>query len=233
MSFADKLKSFVNGNEWNDEYDNEFRTHHTTAGRSNYEQTRPAYQYGYAAGMTPDYRGRKFEEVETDLRSEWSRSHASSVGEWDNVRDYARDAYTRGQERVLTLSEEELAVGKRKVSAGEVNVTKRVETEHVTQSVPLTHEEVTVERRPVTDGRAASPIGEQNITVNLTAEEAVVEKRPVVKEEIVVKKHAVQDTETVEADLRKERAEIEDTTTRGVTGSGRTDRTLDDEARGR
>ena len=49
----------------------------------------------------------------------------------------------------------------------------------------------------------------------LHAEEVVVEKRPVVKEEIVVRKHAVQDTENVEADLRRERVDVEDTTRTG------------------
>jgi uncharacterized protein (TIGR02271 family) len=228
MSFADKLRDMFGGEDWN-ERDNEFRSHHTTAGRSDYERHRPAYQYGYAAAYNPDYRGKSFDQVETSLQTDWQREHAD-VGEWDSFRDSARDAYARGQERVLTLSEEELAVGKRKVSAGEVNVHKRVETEHVTEKVPLTREEVTIERRPVTDQRLAdADLGEDHITVQLTEEEAVVQKRPVVKEEIVVTKRAVQDTQTVEADLKRERAEIDDTTrTRRTTRDD-----LRDEAGGR
>ena len=224
MSFADKLQNFVNGDGWN-EHDETFRARHSSAGRSDYEQTRPAYQYGYAAGLTPENRGRSFEQAEPTLQSSWAQQHASQAGDWSNVRDYARDAYTRGQEQVLTLSEEELAVGTRTVSAGEVSVQKRVETEHVAQSVPLTHEEVTIERRPVTDGRQAdASFTNETISVPLTAEEAVVEKRNVVKEEIVVTKHAVQENQTVEADLRKERAEIDT--------SRSTARPLTDEARG-
>jgi uncharacterized protein (TIGR02271 family) len=224
MSFADKLRDMFGGEDWN-ERDAEFRSHHATTGRGDYETSRPAYQYGYAAALNPQYRGKKFEEIESNLQTDWSRE-AKGLGEWSTMRECARDAYTRGQERVLTLSEEELAVGKRKVSAGEVSVHKHVETEHVTETVPLTRDEVTIERRPVTDRQSAAPIGEDHITVRLTEEEAVVEKRPVVKEEIVVKKHAVQETQTVEADLKKERADIEDTT--------RTTRTtLDGEARGR
>src|SRR5215207_7379500 len=49
----------------------------------------------------------------------------------------------------LTVSEEQLNVGKRQVQAGEVGVRKNVETRHVEQEVPLTREEVTVERRPL------------------------------------------------------------------------------------
>lgn len=111
----------------------------------------------------------------------------------------------------IVLSEEELAVGKREVRAGEVDVTKRVETHHVREDVTLRHDEVEVERRPITDAyhAAGATIGEdENIRIPLHAEEAVVEKRVVPKEEIVVRKQEVADTEMVEADLRRERAEV-------------------------
>lgn len=116
----------------------------------------------------------------------------------------------RDDEAHLTLSEEELAVGKRQHAAGAVEIDKRVETEHVRESVPVSHEEVTIERRPVTGGmNAQSRIGEDEIRIPLTEEELVVDKRTVPKEELVVKKHQVTETETVEADLRKERVDIE------------------------
>jgi uncharacterized protein (TIGR02271 family) len=52
-------------------------------------------------------------------------------------------------------------------------------------------------------------------------EEVVVcEKRPVVKEEVVVKKRAVEETEQVEADLRKERIDV-DKSTRPPNEKGR------------
>lgn len=41
-------------------------------------------------------------------------------------------------------------------------------------------------------------------------EEVVVEKRPVVKEEVVLRTRAVEDTEDVEADLRRERVDVDD-----------------------
>jgi uncharacterized protein (TIGR02271 family) len=59
------------------------------------------------------------------------------------------------------------------------------------------------------EARDAKPrITEDEIRVPLTEEEVIVEKRAVPKEELVVKKERVQDTEHVEADLRKERADI-------------------------
>jgi uncharacterized protein (TIGR02271 family) len=117
----------------------------------------------------------------------------------------------RDDEVRLTRSAEELRVGKRQQHAGEVAVKKSVDTEHVTEQVTLRHEEVEIERRPVT-GSATSgdvQISANEIRIPVTEEEAVVEKRPVVKEEIVISKHPVEERETVEADLRTERIDIE------------------------
>lgn len=110
----------------------------------------------------------------------------------------------------LMRSEEELAVGKRRVKAGEVGVTKRVETEHVKKAVPVTREEVTVERRPASESTVgAASIRDDEVRVPLMEEQVVVEKRIVPKEEVIVRKHGKQDTKTVEADLRKEKVDID------------------------
>ena len=122
----------------------------------------------------------------------------------------------------MVLSEEELAIGKRQVAAGEVGVRKTVETRHVHEDVALRHEEVDIERRPITDGYSATgaTIGQdEDIRIQLHAEEAIVEKRVVPKEEILVRKREVVETEGVDAELRSERAEVDrqvtDTNLRG------------------
>lgn len=116
----------------------------------------------------------------------------------------------REQAQYITRSEEELSVGTRQVQAGEVEVRKHVETEHVRQQVPTMREEVTVERRPARPGMSANPTMEEGeIRIPVMEEEAVVEKRVVPKEEVVVEKHAVQGEQTVEADLRKERVDVD------------------------
>ena len=121
-------------------------------------------------------------------------------------------ASTGGEARAarITRSEEELAVGKRPIRAGEVDVKKTVETQHVREPVTRRREEVEVERRPL-EGMAAgrADIREDEIRVPIMEEEIVTEKRPVVKEEIVVKKRTVDDTTEVAADLRKERVDVE------------------------
>lgn len=62
-----------------------------------YDDVRPAYQLGHLAAHNPDYSGRSFDEVETDLRRGWTDDVRSRHGEWDSVRPYARDAYERGR----------------------------------------------------------------------------------------------------------------------------------------
>lgn len=138
--------------------------------------------------------------------SSFNRSQAVSGerGERTTRRDLDTDREAR-----LTLSEEELALGKRAVAAGEVGVSKTVETQHVRETVPVMREEVTVERRPVTGAvgtEARIEAGE--IHVPLTQEEVIVEKRVVPKEELVIKKHQVQGEQVVEDDIRRERAEV-------------------------
>jgi uncharacterized protein (TIGR02271 family) len=121
--------------------------------------------------------------------------------------------YQKGIEsRRLTLSEEQLKVGKRQREAGEVELRKTVETEHVSESVPVTREEVRVERRPLSAGdvdATNATIGEDEIRVPLMAEEVVVDKRVVPTEEIVIRKEAVTEERNVEADVRRERLVVD------------------------
>jgi uncharacterized protein (TIGR02271 family) len=118
----------------------------------------------------------------------------------------------RDNEERLTRSEEELAIGKRRVPAGQMSIRKRVETRHVAEPVSTSHEEVTIERRPVANADSApgADIGEDEIRIPVYEDEIVVDKRRVLKEEIVVKKNEVHDTQTVEADLRKEKIDVDE-----------------------
>jgi len=120
-----------------------------------------------------------------------------------------RDRHERDR---ITRSEEELDVRKRSHEAGEVRVGKHVETEHVSRDVPVRHEEVDIERRPISGDRmdTSARIDESGeIRVPLMEEEVDVTKRTVPKEEIVVRKREVEETEHVEADLRREKLDID------------------------
>jgi len=116
-------------------------------------------------------------------------------------------------------SEEELRAGTREREAGAMKVRKRVRTDREQIEVPTKHEEVTVERVPVEGEASEAQIGEDEVSVPVTEEEVVVDKRAVAKEEIRLRKDVVEDTETVEEDVRREEVEVEDATERG-SGTG-------------
>jgi uncharacterized protein (TIGR02271 family) len=108
----------------------------------------------------------------------------------------------------------------------------RVPTRHEEVSV----ERVPVEGREAPEAE----IGEGEIVMPVTEEEVVVEKRPEVKEEITIRKDVVQDEELVEEDVRREEVDIEDATERGRRGeegqtarSGQPDRRPEEEHPGR
>ncbi|HET7459777.1 MAG TPA: PRC and DUF2382 domain-containing protein [Longimicrobium sp.] len=120
-------------------------------------------------------------------------------------------ARPEGGEERMTLAEEELALYKNRVSAGSVDVHKRVETRHVRESVPVMHEEVTVERRRVDNPDASTEVRYEGDTmiVPIVEEELVVQKRTVVREELVIRRKQVEREQVVEADLRRERVDVD------------------------
>jgi uncharacterized protein (TIGR02271 family) len=76
--------------------------------------------------------------------------------------------------------------------------------------VPVTREEVTIERHPVDRRPSDSPIGEaETIRVPVREEQVVVDKQAVVYEEISVGKRDVQETQHVSDTVRREEAVID------------------------
>ena len=110
----------------------------------------------------------------------------------------------------IQVREEELQAHKQLVEAGEVRVRKEVVTEHRTIEVPVQREEVVIERHAPTGEPGASDLrpGEE-IRVPVRKEQVTVEKRPVVKEEVTVGKRAVQGTERVGGEVRREEVRVE------------------------
>jgi uncharacterized protein (TIGR02271 family) len=114
-------------------------------------------------------------------------------------------------------TEEELAAGTREREAGELRVKKNVRTDRESVEVPTRHEEVSVERVPLSGEASEAEIGDDEVAIPVTEEEVVVSKRPVVKEEVRIRKDVVEDTQIVEEDVRREEIDVEDETTRGVS----------------
>jgi uncharacterized protein (TIGR02271 family) len=111
----------------------------------------------------------------------------------------------------LKLAEEQLAIGKQEVAAGGVDIHKGTETHHVRETIPVKREEIVVERRPlsgVPDKNLTIDNQDRHITLPLKREEVVAEKVVVPKEEVLVHKKEIIDNQVVDANLRREFAEL-------------------------
>jgi uncharacterized protein (TIGR02271 family) len=141
---------------------------------------------------------------------------------------YATDSMTTGDARgtvghdtsgpttddAMTLSEERLNVGTRSEEVGRARLRKYVVTENVTETVPVSHEEVRLEREPITDANVGSAtdgpaISEEEHEVTLHAERPVVEKEAVPVERVRLDKTTVTEQTQVSEGLRKEEIELE------------------------
>lgn len=116
---------------------------------------------------------------------------------------------------VIPVREEELSATVRERETGAVRVEKRVVSEDRVLEVPVTEEQVRVERRIVdrsVDAADADAFEEIVIEVPLTTEEVELRKQAHVVEEVVVSKEAVQHTEQVSGTVRREEVVIDDNT---------------------
>ncbi|SOE03395.1 DUF2382 domain-containing protein [Blastococcus haudaquaticus] len=114
----------------------------------------------------------------------------------------------------MTRSEEHLTVGTQRVEAGRARLRKYVVTENVTQTVPVSHEEVVLEREPITDANVGNAldgpaISEEEHEVVLHAERPVVAKEAVPVERVRLDTETVTEQQTVTDTVRKEQIELD------------------------
>jgi uncharacterized protein (TIGR02271 family) len=124
---------------------------------------------------------------------------------------YGKTATTGGQ--TMKVREEQLHANKQNVKAGEVRVHKEVSTENQTFNVPVTREEVVVERRPASGrgGKVGDLRDGEEIRIPVMEEKVRLDKETVLKEEVHVGKRKVQENEQVSGDVRKEKVKVEQT----------------------
>ncbi|MFJ8930470.1 MULTISPECIES: PRC and DUF2382 domain-containing protein [unclassified Streptomyces] len=122
----------------------------------------------------------------------------------------------------MIRSEERLRVGVEEQEVGHAHLRKTVETENVTTSVPVSHEEVRVVREPIREGDGAkATIGEAETEVTLHAERAVVRKETVPVERVRLETEKVTETKEVSDTVRKEKIEYDDPKGDGMPGEGK------------
>lgn len=90
-----------------DAHDRLFRSHFERANQRAdraYAVVQPAYQLGYFAAIAATNRGRRFEEVETDLENGWLNVRVDG-GDWASVREFARAAFDSARQgRVANMT---------------------------------------------------------------------------------------------------------------------------------
>ena len=108
-------------------------------------------------------------------------------------------------------SEEELEIGTHTEEAGSVRARKHVETEHVEELVPRHIEHADVERVAPGDGDSGEieTFPDGSVSIPILEEELVITKRMVVRERVLIRKRTLTEDHRVEAELRKERVELD------------------------
>jgi uncharacterized protein (TIGR02271 family) len=125
-----------------------------------------------------------------------------------------RDVSGPTTDDAMTRSEERLDVGTRTEEVGRARLRKYVVTENVTRTVPVSREEVRVEREPITDANVGAAtdgpaISEEEHEVTLHAERPVVDKEAVPVERVRLDKETVTDEARVDEELRKEQIDVD------------------------
>src|SRR5256884_925377 len=152
--------------------------------------------------------------------------YASIASTGAQTTDYAgtastgmREAETEGEQRVR-LREEQLRAQKQPVETGEARLRKDVVSEQQSMDVPVTHEEVYVERRPGSGQPTDQPIGEgETYRVPVRDEQVSVEKQAVEREEVGMGKRPVEETKRVSDTVRREEAHVEREGDVGIQGT--------------
>ncbi|WP_298993150.1 YsnF/AvaK domain-containing protein [uncultured Pseudokineococcus sp.] len=126
----------------------------------------------------------------------------------------------------MTLSEEQVSVDTQTRESGRARLRRHVVTERVSQDVPVSHEEVVIEREPITagdrgDALSGGELTEEEHEVTLHEERAVVETETVPVERVRLGTKTVTDTETVSTDVRHEELEVDEGASGTDDGSGR------------
>lgn len=135
-------------------------------------------------------------------------SSAQSVAAGTNARSaQAAQPDESADDQALELRAERLAIDKVRVISGEARIRKEVISEQRSIEIPVSHEELVIERRPVAGGAAVGggAIGtDRTIVVPLSREDVKLRKRTFVTEEVELGKRVVAETAHISETVRHE-----------------------------
>jgi len=208
-----------------------------TEGHLSPDEEQELYRYygmsgtGQVSGQTADYTRTGTAQTTTNTgmgagmtdRTGDATAGYSEASDTNQHGTRGRDTSGPTTDDAMTLSEERLNVGTQQVEAGRARLRKYVVTENVTQTVPVSHEEIRVEREPITDANMGDAmdgpaISEEEHEVTLHAERPVVEKEAVPVERVRLGTETVTEQQEVTETVRKEQV---DTDGDGITDTRR------------
>ena len=168
-------------------------------------------------GLAESYDGDivRFSISEDDMLNKYREgSDVEATATVNTEQDVQTQDNVQNVEETIPLTEERLDVSKN-VQEQQATITKRPVTETKTVEVPVTHEEVSIERRTPSggEGQVASegPVtSTQEISIPVKKEEVEVTKTPYVKQEVTVTKKPVTETREVTEEVTSERIDTED-----------------------
>lgn len=147
-----------------------------------------------------------------DLEDKGYATDTSLTGNYEGRGTSVTGNYEDADEQTLKLREEQLDVSKDRVQTGEVEVHKEVVEDQQKVNIPVSREEVYIERRDVNEaasGTDATIEDDETIRVPIMEEKVEVTKKPVVSEELVIGKREVTDTEQVVESVKREEAYLD------------------------
>jgi len=114
------------------------------------------------------------------------------------------------REQVIQIREEQLQVDKQPAEIGEVRVWKEVTSEQRTLDVPITREEISIERRHGSGQVSHTPIGESEIIrIPIMGEQVTTYKQVLITGEISLGKRQVQEMQQISDTLQHEEVHVE------------------------
>jgi stress response protein YsnF len=195
--------------------------------------------FSFPKNLVQDYDGNRvlFKVTEEEARNSYIQSQNVNLDQGDfssnNIEtetSYDNSLSNTKEEKIIPLMAEKLDIAKTEV-VDEVIITKEPVKDTKTEQIPVMHEELTIEIRPVTNNQSSllssnnnnnnnnnnnktskeeneilKPVeNKTHIRIPLKREEVEVSRTPYVKEEIVVKKKPISETQTVTEELGSER----------------------------
>ena len=153
-------------------------------------------------------------EEEQRLYAHYGIVGDTGVQQEEGVSPAGQDTSGPNTDDAMTRSEEQLHVGTEQVEAGRARLRKHVVTEQQQVTVPVWHEEVRVEREPITEGNADAAhdglaITEGEHELVLKAERPVVAKEAVPVERVKLGTETVTEQDTVTEQVRKEQIDTD------------------------